>query len=756
MHKYLLLIPAFFIAFAIYGEAIECELSFDPAKVTISQEGDFAAVSLNAKGMAVLAKPGDPALPAYRTRVLLPYNAAVTSVEVVRDNPVSFGLIRPAPFQGYQPLSLPRKESTPANAAVYRAAAPFPAESALFQGTGDMRGFRMAYLAYYPFEWLPDTGELLFYPTARLRVHIADSDSKAGIYQANSLFTSMAAQSVENPTDLMRFYPGKLQSTDTKANHDMLIVTTQGLLSGANDYADFKQSQGISTAVKTVDQIDSQYTGATIQIKIKQCVKDYVDNHNITYVLLIGDAGTNPTYSVPDQNTYVNPGYYADNTIPADVFYSCLDDQFDWNADGDNRVGEINQDNADIAPEVIIGRLPVRTVQQIADYQAKVAQYQNQYDNETFIKNLLLVGVTLWSTGDAKAKSEKMYAEYIQPNWAEHTKHTLYASDPGVTVSASNLSDMFEQHMNYMHMATHGSVDSWSMESGYSFSSTTAMNLQNIPGIIVTISCLIGGFDPEVSGATDPCLSEAFVRNPDGGAVVFIGAARYGWGDYNHNAHGSSFQYNDLIFEHMLKDDLNHITGAALMQAKLDKVGDANSSYDGTMRWVHFALNLNGDPSIQAYVEEGNLQTTPVYRFFNTRNGAYFYTISTVERDYIMANMPHYNYEGDKFSVYAQETPKSTPVYRFYNTLNGVHLYTISAVERDYIMANMPHYNYEGVKFHVHKNQETGSTPLYRFFNTRNGVYLYTISTVERDYIINNLPHYNYEGVKFYVFPPTH
>ncbi len=95
--------------------------------------------------------------------------------------------------------------------------------------------------------------------------------------------------------------------------------------------------------------------------------------------------------------------------------------------------------------------------------------------------------------------------------------------------------------------------------------------------------------------------------------------------------------------------------------------------------------------------------TKPVYRFFNTKTGNHLYTISEIERDNILANLPHYTYEGIKFYVYGPGIrPVDTmAVYRFFHTQRGGYLYTISEVERDYIIENLPQYAYEGIKFYV-------------------------------------------------------
>ncbi len=177
----------------------------------------------------------------------------------------------------------------------------------------------------------------------------------------------------------------------------------------------------------------------------------------------------------------------------------------------------------------------------------------------------------------------------------------------------------------------------------------------------------------------------------------------------------------------------------------------ANTTYFYRVRAYNQGGNSDYSNEANATTHELD-ETVPVYRFFNTIRGGHIYTISESERDYIMENLPHYNYEGIKFHVYDIQTDQTTPVYRFFNTNNGIHLYTISESERDYILDNLPHYSYEGVKFHVFADTAEGVTPVYRFFNTVRGGHLYTISEVEREALMD-LPQWSYEGIKFYVYP---
>lgn len=165
-------------------------------------------------------------------------------------------------------------------------------------------------------------------------------------------------------------------------------------------------------------------------------------------------------------------------------------------------------------------------------------------------------------------------------------------------------------------------------------------------------------------------------------------------------------------------------------------------------------LSGNNRPTqqfIENLIMEMDLPPAYMYRFFNTVRGGHLYTISEIERDYILEHLPEWSYEGPKFMVYSALKAGSTPTYRFFNTITGIHLYTISEYERDTVM-QLPEWNYEGIKYYVNADFAAGTIPVYRFFNHVHGGHLYTISEIERDAVMQ-LPEWTYEGVPFYVLP---
>ena len=141
------------------------------------------------------------------------------------------------------------------------------------------------------------------------------------------------------------------------------------------------------------------------------------------------------------------------------------------------------------------------------------------------------------------------------------------------------------------------------------------------------------------------------------------------------------------------------------------------------------------------------------YRFYNGSTGAHFYTVSEAERDNVRNNLsPPYNYEGEAFRVANTYAPGLSPVHRFYNTRNGVHFYTISEAERAHVAATLPHYTYEGVAYHASEVAGANLTPFHRFYVPSKGFHFYTASEEEKNQIIANLgATYRYEGVGYYV-----
>jgi hypothetical protein len=168
------------------------------------------------------------------------------------------------------------------------------------------------------------------------------------------------------------------------------------------------------------------------------------------------------------------------------------------------------------------------------------------------------------------------------------------------------------------------------------------------------------------------------------------------------------------------------------------------------------ATNPAGGSGGWAVFDDVNLYVIsplPVYRFYNSKTGAHFYTASGPERDVVISTLAStFNYEGAAYGVVA--TPANgSPLYRFYNRKNGTHFYTASTAEYEHVKSALAStYTYDGPVYNVSAKPLAGATPVHRFFNKKNGSHFYTISEAEKDAVSSKLSNvYTYEGPAFFL-----
>jgi len=124
----------------------------------------------------------------------------------------------------------------------------------------------------------------------------------------------------------------------------------------------------------TTEQIAEGFEGPDIQEKIRLCVREHIDKHGYHTVILGGDSsGTGGL--IPDRDTYHHNLWGMEKDVPSDVYYIS---PTNWDYDGDGIYGEFEDDSEAIAyPDgsVAVGRIPVRTLEDIKAYAGKVSKH---------------------------------------------------------------------------------------------------------------------------------------------------------------------------------------------------------------------------------------------------------------------------------------------------------------------------------------------------------------------------------------------
>ena len=143
---------------------------------------------------------------------------------------------------------------------------------------------------------------------------------------------------------------------------------------------------------------------------------------------------------------------------------------------------------------------------------------------------------------------------------------------------------------------------------------------------------------------------------------------------------------------------------------------------------------------------------TAVYRFYNARTGAHFYTASAAERDFVIRTYPDFSYENVAFYAYPDSSTGKDPVFRFYNATSGAHFYSGSTAERDFVITNFPQFKYEAISWYAQSTAGNGASAMYRFYNAKSGAHFYTINAAERDFVIQTYKDFQYEGPMYYAW----
>jgi hypothetical protein len=614
---------------------LDVEVVFAPEDAFLVEQHGYSGVTVEGCELAE-ETPGHPWLPTKVINVLIPNGARVLGVEAEAEEVLLAGNVLMYPAQPQVPVSAPlpaRPAFVGPDAAMYAAATKVPATVAELAGQHSMRGHTFAAVRIQPVRYVPAAREL--YLATRITVRLQCSGPQRQAFPpgrvGREIFRSAVAGIVVNA----EMVEEEAAAADEAAAGeqpagltDYLIITSSALASTFQALADHRYVRNeMTVAVLPLETITATYAGVDTQAKIRACIQDYVTNRGTAYVVLGGDDSI-----VPDRDCHVSCSSYTESYMPTDLYYAGLNGT--WDEDGDGIYGESGTaagNEGDLAADVYVGRIPVRSAAQATYYINKVIQFDNSPIDSG---KMLLMGMHLGGGGsspyspytgtdrptdtvndglldfashdpisDTEMWTRRMYRDTIRKYWQPSTLglffDTLSSWDPGVpgSYALSYLNIRTQLNLGWYHvfMMTHGSRTSWSVEGG-SFNTSDAAALTGRLGFIYTGACLTGQFD-----GTDPGLCEAFLRDAQG-PVAYFGCSRYGWFSpdsppaSNYTTGGTSMDFGRAFYDQYYK--VPHNSLAEVFYAhKASKIG--SSGYNGAYRWIQFGLNYQGDPALE-------------------------------------------------------------------------------------------------------------------------------------------------------------
>ena len=424
-----------------------------------------------------------------------------------------------------------------------------------------------------------------------------------------------------------------LNQPETDGNNlepiDYVIITADSLASSFDELVRWKNMRGVRTSVYTIEHIyDIAPDTLTRAEKIRYILKDLYKNRDLKYCTLGGD-----NWIIPFVKYLIYKGKIQNQEeweeIPSDYFYACLEKGDKWwlpniatariEYGGNEPYEDIEClfNKIDITPEINIARLPIRTKKDAVAISQKIKSYESSPQTD-LIKSVLLGGMDIrgyhYNSGTSDANYEGQSTKFkVEEYWngsIEYlfdTENTLGYSDNAFT--ALNLSNEINKGYNIIEINCHGFENLGWETLTYIYDAGFALRQKNgASTILLSTSCFINNFDSD----TDPNLGEAFIRNPNGGALAVIGSTRngkYKEGSYNQLSVKADCELlKDLLWNKSLKT--SRLT-ESLQQTRLFLTSNLSGNDKMSYLYLLWAINLMGDAEMPVYTDVP-IEITPI------------------------------------------------------------------------------------------------------------------------------------------------
>jgi hypothetical protein len=563
---------------------------------SIRQSGEYQLIDFG-KNSLLTAMPGQPALPFAKVSLMLPPGEAAVGIEIVFSDEVTVsGKFNLYPQQEVRPVSAVGKGIFLKDEAIYSQNKTFPADPKGQLVTAFLNGRSFALSTFTPVRYNPVSGKLSYFTTAKVVVRTAP-DAKANAALANLNTNTTAAIRLADNKSMEQSY--QIKKTATTTNYDLLIITPNEFANGFENLRANYLKEGLTSLVVKRDSITSTMTGMDVPEKIRNFIIQEYQTHGVQYVLLGGDDE-----QIPHRGFYcyvISGSGYSDQNIPADLYYSALDGN--WNNDGDAFWGEPGED--DLLPDVAVARMPFSNTSELNRMLNKGYKYQFTPVAGEF-RNILMAGENLYSNPDTWGSD---YLELLKGERSDNGYTTLgmpenypfdYLYDETTYWSAQDLMNHLNQGRPMLNHVGHAN-ETYVMKLNNS--DITNSNFSGLNGIthnytiVYTHGCLCGAFD------YNDCIAEKMVTI-DNFAAAFVGNSRFGW--FNEGqTEGPSAHLHREYMDALYSDSLNRI-GRAHQESKIATAAfvTAPGQWEpGAIRWCFYDCNVLGDPALAVFTD---------------------------------------------------------------------------------------------------------------------------------------------------------
>ena len=394
--------------------------------------------------------------------------------------------------------------------------------------------------------------------------------------------------------------------------YDLLILCPDEWKDELETLKQYKEENGIKTVIVTLNNA-YKYNGRDSQEKIKYCIKDAVEKWGIKYVLIVGSYNDFPMRKswVYDESEL---RYWMDIPIPTDLYYADLyfaNGSFSsWDTNNNGYYGEFARkdgnkllyDRVDLYPDVYIGRIACRNVNEVKTVIDKIINYN---PGRWFRRIVCIAGDTVPNDGYGDVDEGIEIVEKSLEYLSGFIPIRLYPSPiiPELRLNPFTIHMAISLGCGFVHFDGHGNMLGWSTHphnseewiGNYASQMITYLwNKYKLPVIRIG-GCLCGALDYKKD-----CFAWNFVKHENGGAIATVAATRLSYGYLGKYCHAGLEGYHGILFFKAYKSGVT--PAEMLANAQIEYLNTIPMKYEKDYLYDFKTIEefiLFGDPSLK-------------------------------------------------------------------------------------------------------------------------------------------------------------
>ncbi|MBN1666619.1 MAG: hypothetical protein JW862_06010 [Anaerolineales bacterium] len=304
---------------------------------------------------------------------------------------------------------------------------------------------------------------------------------------------------------------------------DYVLIAPADFMPALDSLISLRQAQGLTVAVEDVQAIYAAYGDgrpdpAAIRAYLAYAYAAWTLRP--VYVVLVGDGSFDPRqYRTDSPPTFIPP--YLANVDP-------------WAGEtaADNRY--VTVDGQDALPDMLIGRLPVKTLAETQIVVDKIVQYETNPIPGGWNQNVTFVADDADEAGNFAAASETLAMAYVA---SPFIAQRIYFTPPATTITTTRQAVLNSWNAGALlvHYAGHSSWQQWALERFLHLDDLPVLRNDRRWPIVIEMTCFTGAFH-----RPEPTLDEELLNLDNAGVVAAWGATGLGVST-GHNSLGEGF-----------------------------------------------------------------------------------------------------------------------------------------------------------------------------------------------------------------------